>query len=43
MAENRREVLQRLYRHDERVAPWAGTAWGVVQAVNTMTHHEAVV
>ncbi len=43
MAENKREVLQRLYRHDHRVAPWAGTAWGVVQAVNTMTHHEGIV
>lgn len=43
MAENKREVLQRLYRHDERVAPWAGSAWGVVQAVNTMTHHEGIV
>lgn len=43
MAERKREVLQRLYRHDERVAPWAGTAWGVVQAVNTMVHHEGIV
>jgi phage/plasmid-like protein (TIGR03299 family) len=43
MAEHKRESLLRLYRHDERVAPWAGTAWGVVQAVNTMTHHEGIV
>lgn len=43
MAENKREVLQRLYRHDQRVAPWAGSAWGVVQAVNTMVHHESTV
>ena len=24
---------------DERVAPWAGTAWGVVAATNTYMHH----
>ena len=28
---------------DERVAPWAGTAHGVLQAVNTYEHHEATV
>ncbi|MCT9929819.1 DUF932 domain-containing protein [Planotetraspora sp. A-T 1434] len=22
------------------MSPWRGTAWGVVQAVNTFTHHE---
>lgn len=43
MAERKREILLRLYRHDERVAPWAGSAWGVVQAVNTMVHHEGIV
>lgn len=43
MAENKRDTLQRLYTHDVRVAPWAGTAWGVVQAVNTMVHHESIV
>jgi hypothetical protein len=26
-----------------RVAPWAGTAFGVVQAVNTYAHHEQTV
>lgn len=25
----------------EAVAPWAGTAHGVVQAVNTFEHHES--
>jgi phage/plasmid-like protein (TIGR03299 family) len=43
MAENKRGVLQKLYRHDDRVAPWAGTAHGVLQAVNTMEHHEGIV
>lgn len=40
MAECKRDALNRLYRHDERVAPWAGTGLGVVQAVNTYAHHE---
>ena len=34
-----REALTSLYRHDNRVAPWAGTAFGVVQAVNTYEQH----
>jgi hypothetical protein len=25
------------------VSPWAGTAHGVIQAVNTYEHHEAIV
>jgi phage/plasmid-like protein (TIGR03299 family) len=41
MADAKREALAGLYRNDERVAPWAGTAWGVMQAVNTYTHHVA--
>ncbi|MGY0497106.1 DUF932 domain-containing protein [Nocardia sp. FBN12] len=41
LAENRREKLTSLYRNDNRVAPWAGTAWGVLQATNTYDHHEA--
>ena len=41
VADRKRDVLQRLYRHDDRVAPWAGTAHGVVAAVNTYEHHEA--
>jgi hypothetical protein len=32
-----------LYRNDERCAPWAGTAWGVVQTVNTYSAHVAQV
>ncbi|WP_419995046.1 DUF932 domain-containing protein [Streptomyces boninensis] len=40
LAERKREVLTRLWSHDSRVAPWQNTAYGVVQAVNTYTHHE---
>ena len=43
IASTKRDALARLYATDVRVAPWAGTAWGVVQAVNTFTHHEAVI
>jgi phage/plasmid-like protein (TIGR03299 family) len=43
MADNKRDALQRLYSHDHRVAPWAGTAHGVLAAVNTYEHHESVV
>jgi phage/plasmid-like protein (TIGR03299 family) len=39
MAQNKRDEMNRLWNHDERVAPWKGTAWGVVQAVNTHTQH----
>ncbi|MCW2496430.1 DUF932 domain-containing protein [Jatrophihabitans sp.] len=42
-ADNRRSILQKLYSHDLRVAPWAGTAHGVLQAVNTYEHHEGIV
>lgn len=43
LADTKRETLNRLYRYDQRVAPWAGTAHGVLQAVNTFEHHEGVV
>ena len=43
IAENKRATLSKLYRHDLRVAPWAGTAHGVLQAVNTYEHHEGTV
>lgn len=39
LAENKRDALNTLWRSDLRVSPWAGTAFGVVQAVNTYTHH----
>lgn len=40
MADNKRAGLAKLYRTDLRVSPWAGTAHGVLQAVNTYEHHE---
>ncbi|MCF2531177.1 DUF932 domain-containing protein [Yinghuangia soli] len=43
MAERKRETLAQLWNHDMRVAPWRGTAYGVVQAVNTYVHHEQTV
>ena len=43
MAETKRDTLTRLWNHDNRVSPWHGTAWGVIQAVNTYTHHEQTV
>ena len=43
LANNKREKLITLYKHDPRVAPWAGTAHGVIQAVNTYEHHVGVV
>ncbi|ABW12007.1 hypothetical protein Franean1_2577 [Parafrankia sp. EAN1pec] len=42
-AEKHRDTFNRLWNHDERVSPWRGTGWGVVQAVNTYTHHEQTV
>lgn len=43
MAENKRMALSDLWTNDERVAPWSGTAWGVLQAVNTYNTHLSVV
>lgn len=43
MSETMRDTMSRLYRHDTRVSPWAGTAFGVVQCVNTYNHHERIV
>lgn len=43
MALNKMAGLNRMYRYDERVAPWAGTAWGAVMAVNTFNQHERTV
>jgi phage/plasmid-like protein (TIGR03299 family) len=40
IAANKRAALRKLYSLDLRVAPWAGTAHGVLQAVNTYEHHE---
>lgn len=38
-ASDKRAQLARLYDSDHRVAPWAGTAWGVLSAANTWAHH----
>lgn len=38
-AENKRASIDNLWRNDNRVTPWANSAWGVVQAVNTYTTH----
>lgn len=39
MAERQAGELHRLWKHDPRVAPWAGSEWGVVQAVSTYNQH----
>lgn len=39
MAERKRDDLLSLYIDDDRVSPWKGTAWGVLQMVNTYTQH----
>ena len=41
--DNKRSELGTLYTSDERVAPWKGTEFGVVQAVSTYEHHIATV
>ncbi len=43
LAESKRDILGALYRTDPRVAPWAGTAHGVIQAASTYVQHEGVV
>ena len=37
------DQLNRLWTSDQRVAPWRGTAYGVVAAANTYAHHIAPV
>jgi phage/plasmid-like protein (TIGR03299 family) len=41
MAENKRDKLWELWRSDERVVEFAGTAYGAWQAVNTYQQHES--
>ncbi len=41
IAANKREALNELYRLDGRVAPWGGTAFGVLQMCNTYQTHIA--
>ena len=43
LADAKRHTLNQLYRSDPRVAPWTGTAHGVLQAVNTYEHHTGTV
>jgi len=40
LADKKRDSVHRLYWCDDRVSPWAGTAYGVIQALNTYDHHE---
>ena len=35
----KQDSMRQLWNHDARVSPWKGTAWGVLQAVNTWGHH----
>jgi phage/plasmid-like protein (TIGR03299 family) len=39
IAENKRDELQKLWSFDQRVSPWRGTGWGVVQAMSTHAQH----
>ena len=39
IAQNKRDDLRKLWEDDERVTPWKGTAFGVLQATNTWAQH----
>lgn len=39
LKEKKQEQLSQLWRNDNRVSPWAGTGYGVVQAFNTWEQH----
>lgn len=43
MADTKRDTLNELYETDPMCAPWSGTAYGVIQTVNTWAHHKAIV
>lgn len=43
LAENKRDRLSSLYYNDPRSSDWAGTAFGVLQAVNTYNNHDSIV
>lgn len=43
LATKKRDALHLLWRTDERVAPWSGTAFGAWQAVNTYGQHASTV
>jgi phage/plasmid-like protein (TIGR03299 family) len=40
LADDKRERLAGMWRNDPRIAPWSGTAFGVLQLNNTFQHHE---
>lgn len=42
-ADNRRQAIDAVYTSDPMAAPWNGTAFGVVQAINTYEHHHRAV
>ncbi|MFV0535206.1 MAG: DUF932 domain-containing protein, partial [Cumulibacter sp.] len=39
LAERKRDAMTTMWSSDPRVAPWRGTAHGVLQAANTYEHH----
>jgi phage/plasmid-like protein (TIGR03299 family) len=41
-AENKRDQLTMMWKTDERCEPWKGTAFGVLQTLNTYEHHFSV-
>lgn len=43
LADKQRDELTAMYRHDARANTWNGTAFGVIQAVNTHAHHVATI
>lgn len=43
IATNKQDELRRLWNNDNRVSPWKGTGFGVLQAANTYLHHSSTV
>lgn len=43
IAGGKHDQLKAIYNNDRRAAPWKGTAYGVMQAVNTFEHHVSTV
>lgn len=37
--QNKQDAMRKMYKTDPMVAPWSGTALGVLQAFNTFAHH----
>jgi phage/plasmid-like protein (TIGR03299 family) len=40
IATNKGDTLRRLWKNDDRVAPWKNSMYGVLAAFNTASHHE---